>query len=96
MSRDDSQPPFPSGFGAEFDQAAWDHARSVAADHVRAFNRRSDKRLAKMTAPAVPVMGYAVYLMVDAGDYWWATALALITAVMAVALLGMYRGWDHR
>ncbi|MEH3135379.1 MAG: hypothetical protein PGN30_10305 [Mycolicibacterium neoaurum] len=95
--RDDSQPPFPSGFGEEFDRAAWDHARAVGRAHREAFNRRHDRFMgAVMGVLLVPMMTVGTVLLTASNLVLGAAVFGVLTVVTAVCSFGMFRGWGYR
>lgn len=49
-------PPFPSGFGDEFDQAAWDEAGRYADAQLAKWKHADDIRLAKVAAVFIVVL----------------------------------------
>ncbi|MGU3650658.1 hypothetical protein [Mycolicibacterium sp. A43C] len=94
---DEDRPPFPSGFGEEFDRAAWDHARAVGRAHREAFNRRHDRVMgAVMGVLMVPMMTVGTVLAASSTEGWVAAVFGVQTVVIAVLGFGMFRGWGYR
>lgn len=94
---DDDRPPFPSGFGEEADQAAWDYARSVGRAHLREFHRRHDRVMgAVIGLLLVPTMTVGTVLAAAGDEWWWAVLFGAFTVIIAVCSFGMYRGWAYR